>query len=426
MKTHQISRRKFLRGVGVTLTLPLLDAMRPRVFAAEAKAGPPRRMLCIDATLGLHADNLFPKQTGRDYEMTPYLKVIEEFRNDFTIFSGLSHPEVDGSHSSVASFLTAAPHPAAASFKNTISLDQLALEKLVPDTRFTSLQLTSGKGGKGLSYSRSGVMIPADDSPAKLFRRLFINGTPDEVQTQMQRLKQGESVLDTVLGEARKLQSEIGPRDREKLDQYFTSVREVEKRLHKSEEWAQRPKPVVDAKPPVDIPNPADVVGRTRAMFSLIRLALQTDSTRLITMNLEGHNLVPPIEGISVDWHNLSHHGQDTDKLAQLRIIELEQMKLLATLLGELRQSREEGGTLLDRTAVLFGSNLGNASSHDTKNMPVIVAGGGFKHGQYLAYDRENNAPLCNLYVAMLRQLGLDVSGFASSKGTSLPGFASA
>ncbi len=423
MKTYQISRRKFLRGVGVTLTLPLLDAMLPRVFAAEAKAGPPRRMLCIDATLGLHAENLFPKQTGRDYEMTPYLKVIEEFRNDFTIFSGLSHPEVDGSHSSVSSFLTAAPHPAAASFKNTISLDQLALEKLIPDTRFTSLQLTSGKGGKGLSYSRSGVMIPADDSPAKLFRRLFINGTPDEVQTQMQRLKQGESVLDTVLGEARKLQSEIGPRDREKLDQYFTSVREVEKRLHKSEEWAQRPKPVVDAKPPVDIPNPADVVGRTRAMFSLIRLALQTDSTRLITMNLEGHNLVPPIEGVSVDWHNLSHHGQDPDKLAQLRIIELEQMKLLASLLGELRQSREEGGTLLDHTTVLFASNLGNASSHDTKNMPVIVAGGGFKHGQHLAFDPQKNPPLCNLYVQLLQRLGVEADQFASSKAAGIPGF---
>ena len=419
---RQISRRTFLRGAGVTLALPLLDAMLPGGRAEETKSAPPRRLICIDATLGLHAANFFPRETGRDYALTPYLEVVKDFREDFTVFSGLSHPEVDGGHASLASFLSSAPHPAAASFRNTVTLDQFAVEKLVPDTRFTSLQLTSGKTSNSISFTSAGVMIPAEEKPSALFRRLFVNGTPGEVETEMGRLRQGGSIMDTVLGEARRFQNNLGTRDREKLDEYFTSVREVEQRLHRAQDWAQKPKPAVDVAPPADIPDPADLVGRTKAMFNLIHLALQTDSTRFVTLNLEGHNLVPPIEGVSIDWHSLSHHGQSPEKLAQLRLLELAQMETLAGLLGELRQSREAGGTLLDRTMVLFGSNLGNASSHDTRNLPVLLAGGGFKHGQHLAFDRAHNEPLANLYVTMLQRLGVEAEKFGSGTGT-LRGF---
>ena len=414
----RFSRRTLLRGAGVTLTLPILDAMMPRrVLAATRKNKPPRRMICINTTLGLHTPNLFPTQAGRDYELTPYLEPIREFRNDLTIFSGLSHPEVDGGHPAELCYLTSAPHPRADNFKNTISLDQYAIEQLVPDTRFGALVLASSSS-RGLSVTRSGVPIPAEERPSRVFRNLFVNGTPAEIKSQVQRLEQGQSIMDTVLSEAKGFQRGLGKLDREKLDEYFSSVREVEQRLVKAQDWTRHPKPHVDAKPPVDVASAVEVPARVRLMIDMMHLALQTDSTRFITFALNGLNAVPVIPGVTQDWHNLSHHGQDPVKLAELRVIEIQQMQLFSELLAKLKGTREEGGTLLDNTIVLFGSNLGNASSHDNKNLPILVAGGGFRHGQYLAFDPRKNPPLCNLYVQFLQRLGADVNAFGSSNGT--------
>jgi hypothetical protein len=420
MTTYRpFSRRSFLRGAGVTLTLPLLEAMTPaRAHAAISE--PPRRMICINTTLGLHTPNLFPAQTGRDYELTPYLEPIKDYRNDLTVFSGLSHPEVDGGHPAELCYLTSAPHPRADNFKNTISLDQFAVEQLVPDTRFDSLVLASSH--TGMSITRGGVPIPAEQRPSRVFKNMFVAGTPAEVNAQVQRLKQGQSIMDTLLGEAKDFQKGLGKQDRQKLDEYFSSVRQVEKRMISAEDWTRRPKPQVDAKPPVDINNYVEVVARVRLMIDLMHLALQTDSTRFITFALNGFNAVPAIQGVTQDWHNLSHHGQDPAKLAELRIVEIQQMQLFGELLAKLKDTPEVGGTLLDRTIVLFGSNLGNASSHDNKNLPIIVAGGGFRHGQHLAFDPQKNPPLCNLYVQFLQRLGADVHAFGSSKGT-IPGF---
>ncbi|PAW79025.1 MAG: hypothetical protein B9S33_19370 [Pedosphaera sp. Tous-C6FEB] len=415
---RRFSRRTFLRGAGVTLALPLLEVMTP--LRAQAAAAP-RRMICINTTLGLHTPNLFPAAAGKDYELTPYLEPLQEFRREFTVFSGLSHPEVDGGHPAEMCYLTAAPHPRADNFKNTISLDQYAIEKLVPDTRFGSLVLASSSS-RGLSYTRSGVPIPADERPSRVFKNMFVDGTPNEVTAQVQRLKQGQSIMDTVLSEAKDFQRGLGQPDRDKLDEYFTSVREVEQRMIKAQDWARRPKPKVDAKAPTDIASSVEVPARVRLMVDLMHLALQTDSTRFITFALNGLNAVPVIPGVTQDWHNLSHHGQDPAKLAELKVVELQQMKLFGELLAKLKGTQEQGGTLLDRTIVMFGSNLGNASSHDNKNLPIIVAGGGFRHGQHLAFDPKKNPPLCNLYVQFLRRLGADVNAFGSGNGT-IPGF---
>lgn len=416
----RIPRRTFLRGAGVTLALPLLEAMAPKRATAAGAAAPPRRLICINTTLGLHTPNLFPTKAGAEYEVTPYLEPIQVYRGDFTLFSGLSHPQVDGGHASELCYLTAAPHPTGDNFKNTVSLDQYAVEKLAPDTRYGSLVLASSHNG--ISFTRGGVQIPAERSPSRVFRSLFVEGAPNEVNTQVQRLKQGQSILDTVLTEAQEFQKGLGTSDREKLDEYFTSVREVEQRLVKAQEWARRPKPKVAAKPPVDINNTTEVVARVRLMLDLMHLALQTDSTRVITFALNGLNAVPVIQGVTQDWHNLSHHGQDPAKLAELKVIEVQQMALFGELLGKLKGTKEEGGTLLDHTIVLFGSNLGNASSHDTRNLPILVAGGGFRHGKHLAFDPQKNPPLCNLYVQFLQRLGAEVDAFGSSTGT-MPGF---
>jgi hypothetical protein len=378
-------------------------------------------MICINTTLGLHTPYLFPTATGRDYELTPYLEPIQNFRDQFTVFSGLSHPEVDGGHPAELCYLTSAPHPRADNFRNTISLDQFAIEQLVPDTRFGSLVLASSSS-RGLSFTRSGVPIPADERPSRVFRNMFINGTPAEVNNQVLRLQQGQSVMDAVLSEANDFQRGLNQQDLHKLDEYFTSVREVEQRLVKAQDWARRPKPEVNSKPPVDIANAVDVPARVRLMIDLMHLAIQTDSTRFITFALNGLNAVPTIPGVTQDWHNLSHHGQDPAKLSELKVVELQQMQLFGELLAKLGESSEGSGSLLDRTIVLFGSNLGNASSHNNKNMPIIVAGGGFQHGQHLAFDPLKNPPLCNLYVQLLRRLGANTDSFGSSNGT-IPGF---
>jgi hypothetical protein len=420
MVGRRCSRRFFLRGAGVALTLPLLDAMVP-ARASAAAAQPRRRMICINTSLGLHTPNLFPVQVGAKYEVTPYLESIKDFRDDFTVFSGLSHPEVDGGHPAELCYLTAAPHPRADNFKNTISLDQYAIERLGPDTRFGSLVLSSSSS-RGLSFTRSGVPIPAEERPSRVFKNMFVDGSPKEIELQVQRLQQGQSIMDTVLDEARDFQKNLGRQDRQKLDEYFTSVREVEQRLLKAQDWARRPKPKVEAKPPTDIASDVEVPARVRLMIDLMHLAIQTDSTRYVTFALNGLNAVPVIQGVTQDWHNLSHHGQDPAKLAELRVIEAQQMKLFGELLTKLKSTREEGGTLLDHTIVLFGSNLGNASSHDNKNLPIIVAGGGFRHGQHLAFNPQKNPPLSNLYVQFLRRLGAEVDTFGSSTGT-IPGF---
>jgi hypothetical protein len=415
---RSLNRRSFLKGTGVALALPMLDAMIPAFGAAPA---PKRRMVAICTTLGIHGPHLFPEQKGRGYKASPYSQVIDEFRNDFTVFSGLSHPEVDGGHSSEASFLTAVPHPGVSGFKNGISLDQLAAEHFGAQTRYGSLVLTTS-AGFGMSWTRSGVNIPAEDKPSRLFAKLFLAGTPDEVNQQVRRLKDGQSIMDTVGGQAKSLQRSVSATDKEKLDQYFTSVRELEQRLVQAESWVKKPKPVVTMKPPADPTNRADIIGAARPLFDLIHLALQTDSTRVVTLRLQGLNSIPPIEGVSQDWHNLSHHGKDPAKIDELAIIEKAELKELKSFLANLKNSREDGQPLLDRTMVLYGSNLGNASSHDTRNLPMLLAGGGFKHGQHLAFDPAGPPPLCNLYVQMLRQLGMDVNAFGSSKTTSLAG----
>jgi hypothetical protein len=414
MTTASLTRRSFLRASGVAVALPFLEAVQGRAVAASSPVR--RRMVAVNVGLGIHAPNLIPATRGRDYELTPYLKIIGDHRDSLTVISGVSHPEVGGGHLSGKSYLTAAKHPNSAGFKNSISIDQYAAEKFGSETRFGSLSLTSS--GPGLSWSRAGVEVPAESRPSRVFQQLFLAGKPQEQAEQMQRLQDGQSVLDVVMRQAQQMGPRLSGRDREKLDQYFDAVREAEKRLQKAEAWEARPKPQVDVKPPQDETDSTKIVECMQLMYDMMHLAIQTDSTRFITYYFTGMNQVPVISGVDIDYHNLSHHGKDPAKLAQLAIVESEVIKAFGNFVKKLAESEEAGSSLLDSTMVLFGSNLGNASSHDTKNMPIILAGGGFKHGQHLAFDSQNNYPLPNLYVSMLQRLGLETDSFASSTGT--------
>ena len=414
---NTLSRRTFLRSSGVSLALPFLDAMWGRkALAADVAA--PKRLVTICASLGIYGPDFFPAESGEAYTPTPYLKMIEAHRKDFTIFSNVSHPDQNGrdGHASEMTWLTGARHPGLGGFRNTISVDQFIAEKIGFETRYPSLQLNTG-GNTSQSYTRSGVMIPAEMRPSKVFTKLFLDGSPDEVRNQMRKLHEGRSIMDTVGEEAKRLEKRFGSADRDKLDEYFTSVREMEQRLQKAEAWVQKPKPKVNAQPPEDIKDEKDLIGRMNLLFDLIPLAFQTDSTRAITMLVQGRGDVPTIPGVKADHHNLSHHGQDPEKIAQLRLIETAQLKALGTLMEKLKAKQEGSKSLLDNTAVLYGSNLGNANSHDWHNLPLLLAGGGFNHGRHHTGDAKNNTPMGNLFVRLMQNMGIEAETFASSTG---------
>ena len=420
---RHLSRRRFLRGTGIALGLPLLEAMTPAFAKAAAPAAAPRRMLAVCNNLGLLPDQFFPTGAGRDYQLSPYLEMLKEHREGFTVFSGVSHPDVDGGHPADNCFLTAAPHPGSGGFRNTISLDQYLAERIGHLTRFPSLTLgvNVSRGRRSLSWTGSGVLIPCEEKASDVFKRLFIQGSPGEVAAQVRKLELGQSILDSVAGQAKDLERNIGPKDRERLDQYFTSVRDLEQRLQMSREWEDKPKPAVTTDPPLDPADPREYMQKVKLMYDMARLAFETDSTRSVTLMLDSVNS-PVIdvngEKMSDAYHSLSHHGKSDEKLRQLKSIDQWHMKLLADLFTQLKAVGEAGDTLFDRTMVLYGSNLGNANTHVTTNLPTLFAGGGFRHGQHLAFDQERNYPLPNLFVSMLQRMGVEAGKFASSTGT--------
>jgi len=416
------SRRTFLRASGVALALPLLEAMRPAFSRAAAAAPKPRRMLGICNNLGLLPDQFFPADAGRDYALSPYLQLLAEHRRDFTVFSGVSHPDVDGGHPADNCFLTAAPHPGNGGFRNSISLDQFVAQQMGNITRFPTLTLgvNVAQGSRSLSWTGGGVLIPCEDKASEVFKKLFLQGTAAEVDAQVRKLEVGRSIMDTVADQTRSMERNLGAHDRERLDQYFTGVRDLEKRLEASQEWAHKPKPVVTVAAPKDPTDPREYMDKARLMYDMARMAFETDSTRAVTLLLDSANspvLDIPGAEITDGYHSLSHHGKSASKLGQLEAIDHEHMKLLGQLFTALKAAHEGSDTLLDRTMILYGSNLGNANTHVTTNLPALLAGGGFKHGQHLAFDKERNYPLPNLFVSMLHRMGIEADRFASSTG---------
>ena len=420
-----LSRRQFLRSTGIVLSLPLLDSVLPTFSraASAAAAKKPRRLLAICNNLGLLPDQFFPTQTGRGYALSPYLQHLAHHRDDFTVFSGVSHPDVDAGHPADVCFLTAAPHPGSGGFRNTISLDQYIAERIGHETRFPSLTLGVNvqQGQRSLSWTASGALIPCEEKPSDVFRRMFVQGSPAEVAAQLRKLERGQSILDAVGSQAKDLQRGVTARDRDRLDQYFTSVRDLEQRMQMSRAWEHTPRPVVHVPEPLDPASPKAYMEKVKLMYDMARLAFETDSTRSISLLLDSVSS-PAIEfgehKLSDGYHNLSHHGKSEAKLSQLKTVDEWHMKLLAELFTELKSIQEDGEPLLDRTMILYGSNLGNANTHVTTNLPTLFAGGGFRHGQHLGFDKEHNYPLPNLFVSMLQRMGIEPDKFASATGT--------
>lgn len=412
-------RRRCLRAGAACIALPLFEGWLPRGSLAARQTDELRRkrLLLIGRPLGLHAPYFFPEESGPDYRPTRYLTLLEDFRRDLTVFSGVSHLGYGGGHQSEVALFTGVSGEGMRdrnNLRNTISLDQEVASRLGNETRFASLVL----GGGELSWNRRGVKVPSDDSIKATFKRLFLDGTPAEIEQEMRKLTEGRSILDGVRRQAQQLARSLSPADRRRLDLLQTSIREAELRLDQDESWVRKPKPPQGRDhSALFADDPRRMLDRERQWFDLAHLALWTDSTRVVSLYLYSHAENLQLDGVSLTHHDASHHGQDESKLQQLARIEQEELKLFAGLLKKLRESRWGDQSLLDETIVCHASNLGNASSHSTDNLPVLLAGGGFKHAGHVAFDKKNNSPLSNLFVRMARQAGVPLDRFGASTG---------
>jgi hypothetical protein len=402
------TRRNFLRGAGVALSLPWLESLGGIVHAAEA-GKEPRRLLLICLPLGIYRDAFIPKQAGTGYELPEYLAPLADFRDRFTIVSGLEHPGVSGGHGAQPRIFTGLP----SAERNRRSLDQYVAASLGQHTRFDSLLLSAGAADFG--WTDGGSMVPAEKNVGDAFAKLFAEDGAANKTKILGEIGRGKSILDRVLDEARDMQPRLSKRDQDKLVEYFETVRATEKRLRKSEEWLHQPKPQVNSKPPAPF-APDEIITNLRGVCDLTYLAFKTDSTRVMTFGYfrQGEVAVP---GVTIGYHGLSHHGQEEGNIAQLKIVERAFFDELKTLLMNLQNTPEGDATLLDRTTIVVTSNLGSGNSHSNKDLPVMLAGGRFQHGQHLAVD-PGSTPLCNLYVSVLNQLGFEDKSFGTSTGT--------
>ncbi|NNC89182.1 MAG: DUF1552 domain-containing protein [Akkermansiaceae bacterium] len=421
------SRRYFLKSAGVTLALPALESLTTSILGAGrslgatvTKAAPPTRLVAIGNLLGFYQPEFFPQRSGADYAMPRLLKPLKPHRRHFTLFSGLDHG-VKGGHFAVHSFLSGVLQMDAKGLPDgNISLDQRAAESVGSATRFPSLTIgseTGIHGGCQMCWTRSGTRVPPIPGPRELFRKLFINDNARDIERARDRFHLKESILDAVHGDAKSLERRLDRLDREKLDEYFTSVREVEKQLELSRHWADVPKP----KAPIKEPRNTNMVDDLPLLYDLMALALQTDSTRIATLEIGG-DFESRYFDIRKGYHSLSHHGKLQENIDQLLVLEEYQMKQFARFLGKLRSIPDGGGSLLDHTQVLFGSGMANANAHTNLNLPVILAGGGFRHGQHRKFPNKgvNRVPLCNLYVSLLQRFGLETDRFGTSTGALL------
>jgi len=424
--TSQFTRRRFfLKSAAATIALPALESLKPGVLgsglavgATTTDATSPTRLVAIGNLLGFYQPEFFPKSSGRGYDMPRLLKPLEPHRDRFTLYSGLDH-EVKGGHFAVHSFLTGVLKMDAKGMPDgMISVDQRAAETVGGATRFPSLTIgseTGIHGGCQMCWTRSGTRVPPIPGPNELFRKLFVNESSSNLARVRDRFDLKGSILDAVHGDAKALGRQVDREDREKLDEYFSSVRDVERQLELQRQWADVPKPEAS----IPEPKNTNMVDDLPLLYDLIVLALQTDSTRIATLEIGG-DFESRYFGIKSGYHSLSHHGQREDAIRDLLVLEEYQMKHFARFLERMDAIRDEDGTLLDKSMVLFGSGMANANSHTNTNLPVILAGGRFPHGTYKDLPREGlgKVPLCNLYLTLLQRFGLEDERFGTSTGT--------
>ncbi|TWU03768.1 DUF1552 domain-containing protein [Neorhodopirellula pilleata] len=440
MSAHpfRLSRRHVLRGLGVSLTLPLLDVMKetqaaPSKFKPLQRSGAahPRAVFCYVPN-GVNILEWMPKDEGVDYTLSPTLKTLEKHKSDFTVFTGLGHPASDGGHAGADTWLTAADLDATPGkdYRNSVSADQVIAAKHGEETRFPSLQL-SDQSGTGsalhshtLSFDRNGTPLPAENSPRRLFDRLFVPESSADREATLKRYALRKSILDSVQEETKRLGKRLGKSDREKLAQYYQSVRETETRVDRLTNWVDVPKPEVSDQDLQLDSQPGNAHDRPMwldVMLELSYLAMITDTTRVISF--EWSREAGGFGGGGENHHELSHHGGDAEMLKRLAQIDRFHLQRLNRFLDFLSETSEGEGCMLDQTMILFGSgmNSGEGGEHSPKNLPILVAGGkslGVRHSGHVAHDPDKHPPLSNLLLSMIQKTGVEADRFADSTST--------
>ena len=441
---RRMSRRSVLRATGAAVALPLLDAMLPSLMTRSAWAEPskfkpwerslarqPRIIFCYVPN-GVNILEWMPQGSGQEYGLSKTLEVLARHRDQFTVLTGLGHPAATGGHSGADTWLTGADLSAVpgSDYTNSVSVDQVIAAHHGQQTRVASLQLSdqSGTGSAGhshtLSFDRSGTPLPAENSPRRLFERLFVPDTADDRAATLRRYAEKRSILDDVLDEANALRRQLGAADQRKLDEYLSSVRETEQRVERLEAWIDIPKPEV---PPTDLQlsmQPGNAHDRPMwidVMMELSYLAMLTDTTRVIAY--EWSREAGGYGGGGENHHELSHHGGDAGMLAKLGEIDRFHLGRLGRFLDFLQATEDGDGNMLDHTIVVFGSgmNSGETGDHSPKNLPLLIAGGtglGLRHGQHLAFESESHPPLANAWLSTIQAMGVETDRFSDATST--------
>ncbi len=435
----RITRRNFLRGVGTCIALPALESLTPLLAAGAKPKKLPARMVCIYTPHGVRNSQWYPKETGSDYTLSPTLQSLEPVRKEVSILTGLCHPRMSSNvgHAAAGRWLTGVREGDRilvdfASPNQSLSMDQVVAAHLGNQTRWPSLQLSTeaGAGIPGrsntLSFNSRGLPLPATNNPRALFHRLFVPDTPEDLAAEKARYQRQRSLLDNVLSESKALNRKLSQEDRARLDQYLDSVRDVERQLDRNQQWLDKPKPEMDASQlQFEFKNRSEFL---KVMYDLMLLALRTDATRVITFmsGVEVDSYKWQEVGVNDTYHGIQHHGGKKGALESVAKVDKRAADLLADFLKGLHSINEEGGTMLDRTLVLYGSGMNNGTglddgngNHSTRKLPMLLAGGrslGIKQGQHLVYENDAT-PLCNLHLTLLQAMGVEQQSFVDGVG---------
>lgn len=423
-----MNRRRFiLKSLGAVLALPALPSLMASVVGgnsavqmAKGAGSGSRRFVGIGNLLGYQTKHFFPETTGAAYEQTTLLKPLWDVRKHMTVYRGLDHG-VKGGHFAVHSFLSGVLNSEAqARPHGNVTIDQYMADEIGFQTRFPSLTVGSESGIHGgcqIAWTKASVRVPPIKGPAELFDQLFVSDSPERMGRRNQENSLQGSILDTVLDDANRLSKRVNREDKDKLDEYFTSVRDVEKRLELRKRWASLPKPEAPFERPVNKNRVEDLP----MLYELIALALQTDSTRIATLEIGG-DFLPQNLGIDKSYHSMSHHNHDEAVIQNLVTLETYQIEQFGKFVARLAKLNDGDRTLLDSTMVVFGSGIGDANTHKNSDLPIVLAGGGYRHGEFKKVESAgpNKVPLCNLYVDIAQRMGVEIDSFGSSTGRSV------
>ena len=403
-----MNRNLFLKAAGLTIALPALESFSQN----KNNSDQPMRLVCMGAALGMNPQGFFPKEYGKDFALSKTLQPLKGLREDVTVFSHMDHPNISKGHGGMSALFCGVTKETKVAGAN-YSLDQMAADHVSYTTRYPSLHMCVG-GGLGASWTKSGINVPETNSPSLIFNRLFVNDSDTANKAIGKELTVQGSILDLVRGDVKSVLRNASKNDKEKVDEYLTAIRNAERKLQGRERWINKAKTSVDYKIE-GRPHSRDDYNFPSSIFiDLITLAIKTDSSRVFTLGYGMHNRVIELEGISKGYHGLTHHGNQPERLRQLWTIEKFYISQYAKLIEKLKAEN-----LLDNTMVFFSSCLGDASRHSNRNMPTLLAGGGFKHGHH--WDCMKNgtqAPLNNLYTTMIHKFGIEKDKFSSATGT--------